>query len=75
MGGTGGGGPTMCHNILLPSKGSNEWRKIPLIYYYGKMSLWKMVTMENDMSIDLTLYVALSLGNDNKGTDWIMKEI
>ena len=29
MGGTGGGGPTMCHNILLPSKGSNEWRNIP----------------------------------------------
>ena len=20
----------MCHNILLPSKGSNEWRNIPL---------------------------------------------
>ena len=23
--------------------------KFILIYYYGKMSLWKMVTMENDM--------------------------
>ena len=25
--------------------------KFILIYYYGKMSLWKMVTMENDMSM------------------------
>ena len=24
-----GGGATMCHNILLPSKGSNELRNIP----------------------------------------------
>ena len=23
--------------------------KFILMYYYGKMSLWKMVTMENDM--------------------------
>ena len=31
MGGEGEGGPTMCHKILLPSKGSNAWRNIPLL--------------------------------------------
>ena len=25
----GGGGATMCHNILLPSKVAKEWRNIP----------------------------------------------
>ena len=33
----------MCHNILLPSKGSNEWRNIPLccehIFKYSFVSL------------------------------------
>ena len=29
-----GRGPTMCHNILLPSKNSTAWRNIPLCGYY-----------------------------------------
>ena len=27
----GGGGATMCHNKLEPSKVANEWRSIPLL--------------------------------------------
>ena len=29
MGGEEGGGTTICHKILLPSKGSHAWRNIP----------------------------------------------
>ena len=34
--GMGGGGVTMCHNILLPSKVPKEWRNIPISAVYAQ---------------------------------------
>ena len=49
----------MCHNILLPSKGSNEWLNIPLTYhahfllYDSNLKKLNFITRRNHFMLDL----------------------
>ena len=45
-GGEEGGGPTICHNILLPSKGSNKWRNIPFFKIFLLLLFTRRATLK-----------------------------
>ena len=69
----------MCHNILLPSKGSNEWRNIPFLtnktgwqllsylYILGFSSLYNDLMVKYDPAPEeaLRLVFQSSLNNDS----------